>query len=178
MQIAVHAMHLREQVVTVFDRGGSMSPAQMQAKYGYDKEPWRCKVCGVRTELDATGFWHTSVLFPRPECIPQPDPLPYIFSGMWRSPVWHPEYFYRPRPWGTFSPDPAYVRPVFNPILSAFRDVSDADIHHTARDTAQSWLLWWPRIKRQNPATPAQVAKARTVLTRLAVVVSDPVAPA
>lgn len=151
----------------------SMSDEQMQTKYGYDKE---------QRMIDS---WPNSgpPAFPpaRPECIPSPDPLPWTWGNV-ETPVgyvrqswsdhWHRGF--KPRPWGTFTPDPEFVRPEVNPILSAFReDNSDLEMWDLAfRQFAifggyTTWLAPDHAFYSFTVATEQQVESARRVLTRL-----------
>jgi hypothetical protein len=148
-----------------------MSDEQIQAQRGCDPEPYRNPLTGYRCTNPNPGREGRWILDARHEFIPAPDPLPMVHQGPWgesiessRMPidadVWAKKFF-RPRPWGTFTPDPEFVRSEVNPILSAFRDEHDesTDIDSWIEFLAEDW---------ERDATPEQVVSARVILERLA----------
>lgn len=149
----------------------SMSDEQMQTRYGYDKEPMIGD--GLRRTLHKCHENPPCVLAPRPECIPSPDPASWIssvviirLSGVLGR---HVHYFagdqFKPRPWGSFTPDPEFVRSEVNPILSWFREL------WTPRFIGPLTMLGWisgDNWRWSHPEwTSEQVESARRVLTRL-----------
>jgi hypothetical protein len=151
----------------------SMSNAQIEAaevaRHGvrFDKEPWVIRGTRVRTAIEHFDGKETDYL-PRPECIPSPDPLPWQndFDNT-RLPR-YPEssdinWFFVPRPWGTFTPDPEFVRSEVNPILSQFRDRRKKYPSESILNAGAIRLA----IGHITNATPEQVESARKVLSRL-----------
>lgn len=159
----------------------SMSDKQMLVQYEYDKKPW-VNARGERfatfnegadasDPFDASGALSLDL---RPEYIPSPDPRPWQHKGVG-------EHFptrisihdkFRPRPWGTFTPDPEFVRSGMNPILSAFRDEQRS--YSVMGDEAgqfRDYLYWLDKNSNGMEifhATPEQVVSARVILDRLA----------
>lgn len=158
----------------------SMSDEQILAKYGYDKEPW-VSLTGNMTPparfADAVEF---SEYFPRPECIPSPDPLPFVDTWGHRHADWgwvrihvldyRLFYAFKPRPWGTFAPDPEFVRSEVNPILSAFRDDHQG---FAVKLKNYIWMLERNYLYPVRGYTPEQVVSARVILERLARLTND-----
>lgn len=142
----------------------SMSDEQIEAAeiarhgVGFDKQPWD-NHAGNRSGIGpAIGWWFA----PRPECIPSPDPQPWIHvhncpADQRRTDM--PGVFdvYSPRPWGSFIPDPEFVRSDVNPILSAFRDEIEPMEARLDR-----WILVYLLKDKSAKATDV-----RRVLTRL-----------
>lgn len=150
----------------------SMTDAQRQERYGWDKKPyiWPDGSRSDRQPLNRMARM-TVEYSPRPSCIPSPDPLPLIgFNAkgdVMRAPTGSKRggsskpLDFKPQVWGSFTPDPEFVRTETNPILSAFRDEyrvnGDVPSH-----TIALWLgTTYPQY------TPEQVDAARLVLTRL-----------
>lgn len=183
----------------------SMSDDQILAKYGHDKQPWIDPLSGSRWAVRSFTF---DTLDPRPECIPSPDPLPWAWGddwgvanrfttfaacdedhevnqsstsdfGDWQS--------YNPRPWGSFTPDPEFVRSPVNPILSAFRDALRSEHIGQATPRYLRCLADYPasndpiaNVQRVEvdyssfvTATAEQVDSARVILERLARVIDN-----
>lgn len=146
----------------------SMSDEQMLARYGYDKNPWETVYSGTPFPVLSrhAEFVAGTAYNPRPECIPSPDPKPWIdgYSGTEWFRLAKPRHSdeFKPRPWGSFTPDPEFVRPPVNPILSAFRD--DLAFHKGEERVVLQTYLYGP----MHAYTDEQVDDARKVLTRLA----------
>lgn len=149
----------------------SMSDAQIEAAevarhgVGFDKEPWWSRQTGNRYANDVPGL--QLIFAPRPECIPSPDPFSWKyrsgdargsmqFGGMMRL---------LPRAWGTFTPDPEFVRSEVNPILAEFRRSAPWNIAEAARIEVD-WLRK-PGHPVPANATQAQIDEAVKVLSRL-----------
>jgi hypothetical protein len=162
-----------------------MTDAQLQAKYGYDKEPYIrtyngtaprriAAECAAQTEARyENGFGEIVVtrFAPRPECIP----------SYWR---WSSGELSSEAEMDAFS-SAAYLyvdrgkRPPVNPILSAFRDDWQGQDDDEFRAMSSGhWLSAtkgqpiesgsWCQEYYPPDAAPAQIEHARAVLQRLA----------
>lgn len=141
-----------------------MTDVQRQARYGWDKEPW-VSSDGLHR---FTERWIGSESFaPRPECIPSPEPYwQWPDGARYVSPLLE-SHFYRPRPWGSFTPDPEFVRSEVNPILSGFRDKRHGP--WMSVESRRQEILDWLEVGAQDRwvGRTEQVESARRVLTKL-----------
>lgn len=147
----------------------SMTDTQLQAKYGYDEEPY--VVDGMRSSTLKTvdmgraypvrSGWYN----PRPECIPSRDVPGMIDAVRCDDGTWDQVELYE----GAFEDAGDTSRPPVNPILSAYREYVDAfadDDRFEARARAEECTVNGSAI-----GTTKEVEHARKVLTRLAVIV-------
>lgn len=147
----------------------SMSPAQQQERYGWDKRPY--------VAADGSRWAHhphtnlVTIYRPRVSEIPGLDPKAWECSidgfRAGRKNFGWCDMRYRPSPWPVLQASGVTRTPhEFNPILSAFRErrlVNEAV-------TVTGWLKGsvLTRVGWDLHATLEQVAEARTVLGRLA----------
>lgn len=152
----------------------SMSPRQQIDAYalrdGWDETPWVTD--GIRfdhPDLMSPSFYPASIFFPRESRIPAPDPYPWLRPGAdtitdARKSVRVFTYQeYRPRPWPELRAAGVTREPrEWNPILAAFRE------HPEPRDI-EAFVYGVSRYEENwlTLSTPAQVAEARIVLSRL-----------
>jgi hypothetical protein len=169
----------------------SLSNAQIEVAevarhgVGFDKESMDTPL-GSMSIGQAERIGLRAVFNPRPECVPSPDPLPFVhdhsetgaspcFINGKRHATEHPYDRYSPRPWGSFTPDPEFVRSPVNPILAAFRTERDGPWMSAENRIGEidNYLydLTFPKADDSPSvifnATPEQVVDARKVLTKL-----------